>query len=130
MTNSKMTSVLIPESTVTDRYSAGDFAVAYRIKVPLVRLDDVIPANTPIGLLKIDVQGYELAVLEGAQAVLRSTFALMLEMNYVAHYKGSPIFDVVYEAVRSYGFQTFGISAPYGGKDGPLWADALFVKRA
>jgi FkbM family methyltransferase len=126
--NSKMASVLAPEPLVTHGYAAGDFAVINRVKVPLVRLDDVIPSGTAIGLLKIDVQGYEISVLEGAKTSLRSTFALLLEVNYVAHYDGGVTFDAVHETIRSHGFRTFGISAPYGGKDGPMWADALFVR--
>ena len=101
-----------------------------RVRVPLVRLDDVIPSGIAIGLLKIDVQGAELAVLEGAEVSLRSTFALLLEVNT------SPITRVARPLMPctklfgSHGFRTFGVSAPYGGKDGPMWADALFVQDA
>ncbi len=126
--NSRMASVLTPDSKVSEGYPVGDFTVAHRIKVPLVRLDDVLPAGIPIGLLKIDVQGYEIPVLEGAAATLRNTFALLLEVNYVAHYEGGAKFDDLHNAVRSHGFRTFGISAPYGGIDGPMWADAMFVR--
>lgn len=128
--NSKMASVLAPSPLVAGDYEEGDFAMTGSIKVPLVRLDDVIPAGTRIGLLKIDVQGYEMQVLEGAAITLRSTFALLLEMNYVAHYEGGVAFDAVHEAIRQHGFRTYGISEPYGGKDGPLWADALFVRES
>jgi FkbM family methyltransferase len=38
--------------------------------VPLVRLDQVIPANIPIGFVKIDVQGAESLVLEGMRGLL------------------------------------------------------------
>lgn len=36
------------------------------------RLDDVMPASDRVIMLKIDVEGHELAVIEGAQALLRS----------------------------------------------------------
>ncbi len=126
--NSKMASVLAPASTVGEDYEAEDFKVTRRVKVPMKRLDDVIPSGTQVGLLKIDVQGYELAVLEGAAETLRSTTALLMEVNYVPHYEGGAAFDAIHEAVRRHGFRTYGISAPYGGKDGPLWADAMFVR--
>jgi len=41
-----------------------------RFKVRLCRLDDYIPEPTKIGLCKIDVEGYELAVLQGARRAL------------------------------------------------------------
>ena len=127
-TNSKMASVLAPDQRVAEGYGGGDFDIQQRVKVPLVRLDDVIPQGTEIGLLKIDVQGYELPVLEGAAQTLRSTQTLLMEVNYTPHYHGGAAFDVLHEAVRRHGFRTFGVSAPYVGHEGPLWADALFVR--
>ena len=41
------------------------------ISVRLVRLDDVIPEEVPISLLKVDVEGGELAVLQGARSMLQ-----------------------------------------------------------
>ena len=128
--NSKMASVLAPESQMLAGYAEGDFEVANRVKVPLLRIDDVIPPGTKVGLMKIDVQGYELPALEGAKITLRSTFAILIEVNYVVHYQGSTTFDALHEALRGYGFRTFGVSAPYCGPNGPLWADALFVRCA
>ena len=126
--NSKLASVLKPNDEIANGYENGDFDVERRIKVPLVRLDDVIPSDGNIGLLKIDVQGYELPVLKGAARTLRRTFALLMEVNYVAHYGGGAAFDDLHEAVRQYGFRTYGVSAPYFGPNGPLWADAMFVR--
>lgn len=42
--------------------------------VPMVRLDDVLPPDAPIGVVKINVQGTELMVVEGMRGILgRST---------------------------------------------------------
>jgi FkbM family methyltransferase len=128
--NARMASVLAPLPAMAGNYEPGDMSVEERGKVPIVRLDDVIPANTTVDLLKIDVQGYELAVLEGAVRTLERTRTLLLEVNYVAHYEGAPCIDQVVEAVRMHGFRTFGMSAPYSGTEGPLWADAMFVRNS
>ncbi len=41
------------------------------IRVPLETLDHVIPPNQSVAFIKIDVEGAELAVLKGAQALLQ-----------------------------------------------------------
>ena len=38
--------------------------------VPMVTLDAMVPADMPVGLVKIDVQGFELPVVQGAGTVL------------------------------------------------------------
>jgi FkbM family methyltransferase len=48
----------------------GEKPAAATVEVPLVRLDDVIESNLPVDLIKIDVEGAELDVLEGAAATL------------------------------------------------------------
>jgi FkbM family methyltransferase len=52
------------------------------IEVPVKRLDDMIGADVPT-LIKIDVEGYEQAVLEGAPRLLanQSVLAVIVEMN-------------------------------------------------
>jgi FkbM family methyltransferase len=54
-----------------------------RIEVPVRRLDDVLTelGVQRIGLLKIDVEGWELQVLDGAEDCLRRTDRLVLEVD-------------------------------------------------
>lgn len=48
----------------------GEKPTAATVEVPLVRLDDMIEGNSPVDLIKIDVEGAELEVLEGATATI------------------------------------------------------------
>ncbi|MCF8257733.1 MAG: FkbM family methyltransferase [Flavobacteriales bacterium] len=48
------------------------------IEVELKRLDDVIPSDIPIGLIKIDVEGAEMGVLRGAKALLNRDRPLVI----------------------------------------------------
>lgn len=49
------------------------------VAIPMVSLDDVLPFQEPLALLKIDVEGYEKFVLEGASRLLSSTKCIYFE---------------------------------------------------
>ncbi|GAX28458.1 hypothetical protein FisN_4Hu351 [Fistulifera solaris] len=40
-------------------------------RIPLITIDSIIPLSLPVAVLKIDVQGYEYAVLQGAKQLLQ-----------------------------------------------------------
>lgn len=126
--NSKMSSVLPPQPGIEAFYANGDYAVLQRLKVRVVRLDDVVAPETRIGLLKIDVQGYEMEVLRGATRTLRQTAALLIEVNYTPHYEGAVGFNDLHAFLTAAGFHLHGISAPYCDENRPLWADAMYVR--
>jgi hypothetical protein len=81
-----------------------------------------------VDLLKVDVQGFESAVLFGAQRVLRNTRAVLLEVLLKSHYKGDHTFPELWNQMTEYGFSLWSLSEPYSGSEGEaLWADAVFV---
>lgn len=127
--NSKMASVLAPQRGIEKSYAAGDYAIIEKVMVPVMRLDDAVPAGTNIGLLKLDVQGYEMEALRGGTRVLTETKALLVEINYVPHYEGAVDFDVLHQFLGEAGFRLHGISAPFVDQGKPLWADAMYVRR-
>jgi FkbM family methyltransferase len=73
---------------------------------PLNRLDDVC---TLLGsdhlLLKIDVQGYEKAVLDGAPKLLTKCEAIMLEMSLKPLYQGQSLAIDLWGYLRRKGFE-------------------------
>jgi len=56
-----------------------------RIEVPVVRVDDIVPADRSVDLVKIDVEGFEPLVLQGMQAVLARSpdAAVVVEVSYI-----------------------------------------------
>jgi len=82
-------------------------------------------------LLKIDVQGYELEVLEGAINSLISIDLIIVEATFLKLYKSQPLFEDVYDFLYSRGFRYRGnfdqIINPNTGRI--LQADAIFVKQ-
>jgi FkbM family methyltransferase len=104
-----------------------------RITVPLARLDDQLDRMTlePSTLLKIDVQGYEAAVLRGAAETLRQVDYLLTEVSFQELYAGQPLFDEMHDLLKRAGFRYAGsLDTMLSPLDGSvLQADALFIRK-
>lgn len=99
--------------------------------VEIRRLDDVIDRHTlarPV-LLKIDVQGGELGVLQGGQQTLEMIDAVLVEVSFVELYTGQALADDVFDYLRDYDFSCVGTwSVTYGRRGECLQADFLFAR--
>jgi FkbM family methyltransferase len=83
-------------------------------EVPVVRVDDLVAARSWPGpyLLKADVEGAELRVLEGASRVLSETELVMLEVNLFEFLPGQPQLHDVVAFMKERGFVAYDF---YGG---------------
>lgn len=109
--------------------------------VETVRLDDITEAH-PCDFLKLDVQGAELLVLEGAPQTLKTTLGIITEVNFLPIYKGQALFADVDINLRDQGlsFHTLvgGGARPYRPliKDANpnrsfaqvIWSNALYFR--
>jgi hypothetical protein len=98
--------------------------------VPLLTLDSQTANIGTVDVLKIDVQGYEDQVLEGAIETLRKTRSLLIEVNYAPdYYEGGPQFlDLCDVLCKRATMRLFAVSSPALSADGePAWADAVFI---
>lgn len=59
--------------------------------------------------IKIDTQGYEDRVLDGATEVLEKAVGLHLELSFVPLYEGQPLFDKVIDRLHDAGFHVWGL---------------------
>lgn len=55
-----------------------------KVEIDVVALDDALPADIVVDLLKIDVEGHELAVLQGAEKLIRRSPTLAIVMEWSA----------------------------------------------
>jgi FkbM family methyltransferase len=108
--------------------------------VNTARLDDALPGEDT-DFLKIDVQGGELAVLQGAATLLQSAVMVQTEVEFVEIYEGQPLFADVDRHLRSQGFwfhafvdqgartlKPLRLGAPDRGIKQMLWADAVYIR--
>jgi protein O-GlcNAc transferase len=110
--------------------------------VVTVALDDLL-GDEVVDYVKIDVQGGELAVFEGAERLLRNTLVIHTEVEFVEMYENQPLFSDVDQYLRRQGFGLVKFLGPRSGPLRPcvfggnvntggsqlLWSDALYVKK-
>ncbi len=101
-----------------------------KTEVPLNTLDN-LNSYAPPYLLKIDVEGAELGVLQGAKNTLKETDMIIMEMSVVRRLAHEPSFAKMIAYLDECGFDLFDIpSLSQMGANGPLvYLDAAFVRR-
>ena len=109
------------------------YAVTEQRTVPGIPLDELWRARQLRGpsILKVDVEGDELAVLEGAPEVLRSCQFLILEVEIRELFVGRPTLDLVARRLAERGFVLDDLLELGYGPTGDLHVlDAAFVPTA
>jgi FkbM family methyltransferase len=93
-------------SGLKQRAFQGQNYVPEQIKVTVETLDHVIPENLPIHLIKIDVEGAELQVLQGADNILKKYKPIVL---FEFGLGGSDLYDSTPQKMYDY-LQECGLS--------------------
>ncbi|HET9404582.1 MAG TPA: FkbM family methyltransferase, partial [Burkholderiales bacterium] len=103
------------------------------------RLDD-IPEVSGTDFLKLDVQGGEIMVLNGAVRTLRDVLVIHAEAEFLPMYKNQPLFSDIDPWMRAHGFvlhkiPILGVRAlyPFSTTDAAaanqvLWSDVVYVR--
>lgn len=84
-----------------------------RVRIRTTRLDDYIPPGSRVDLIKLDIQGYELHALRGADRVLADNSAVKLLLEfwpYGLRQAGAPWKDLV-EFLQGRGFTLHEVSS-------------------
>jgi FkbM family methyltransferase len=104
-----------------------------REPVKLYKLDTIFDNHYQIGdkiFVKIDTQGYEKRVLEGALNSIPKIAGFQIELSLVPLYKDSPLFFELIEYLNSLGFSLFSVeNGFYEEKTGRLLQlDGIFFR--
>ena len=102
------------------------------IEVPSITLDAYCARRgiEHIDVLKMDVQGGELAALRGAKRLLaeRRIAAIFTEVFFVPHYAGAPLFHAIWSHLEIFGYTLFTLFPTREGRNGQLrFGDAIFI---
>lgn len=118
-------SLLEITSRQTETFAGTEKAGEEEVRV--VTLDGFFackPIERP-ALLKIDVQGYELEVLTGAEGVLEQIDSILVECSFVEFYAGQPLFGEVFRYLSEKGYSLRGGNVT--SRDGQAWLHGDFV---
>ncbi|MEQ8747385.1 FkbM family methyltransferase [Pyruvatibacter sp.] len=100
------------------------------VTVPVERLDTMIKTLTRPALLKIDVQGFEYEVLQGASALIHSFECIYVEASFTELYEGQKLADGVTTYLEEMGFSCTGRFNSTGDETRNLvQADLLFRRQ-
>jgi FkbM family methyltransferase len=98
-------------------------------EVTITTLNESLPKDKPISIIKIDVQGYELEVLKGADSVLKRTSIIVLEVNNHDYYVGSPKYYDIDQYLRNKNFILYDIFPSTKDKGQLKEWDSVYVRK-
>lgn len=98
-------SMLAPTAAQIEEFPMIQFGL--RQTVPMRTLDSWAESNgvTRVDFMWLDMQGYELRALDGAQQVMLGTSAIHMEISNVRLYDGTPLYPEVKARLAEWGFR-------------------------
>jgi FkbM family methyltransferase len=84
-----------------------------------------------IDILKMDIQGGELAALNGMKSILSQKKVKLIysEVFFIEQYLQQPLFHDISGFLHGYGYVLQDLYSPYYGKGCIAWGDVIFVKK-
>lgn len=115
-------------------YESDQASAGRELRLPMTTLAALTDGSrfAQPDLIKIDVQGAELQVLSGGEALLASCQAVILEVSLVREYEGCPLIHEVVQYMVERGFHVYDVctiwrNTPTGAMN---QADVIFVPRS
>ncbi|MEI6167182.1 MAG: FkbM family methyltransferase [bacterium] len=121
-------------------FAGEGFAVEREIEVTSSSLNEVYlkEAIALPDFLKLDTQGSELEILQGADAIINNACMIEIEVEFLEMYEGQPLFHDVLKYMTEQGFELLYLNRVFGQRNqvfegksrGQLiFGDALFGRR-
>ena len=127
------TNSLLPNSERIAEFAPPHMVVPTgQVEVDVRRLDEFCSEQSihVVDVLKVDAQGYERKILEGAGDMLQPSRirAVYLELMFTPFYEGQCWGGELIELMRNRGYRLYGLTGvSFEKNEGWRWSDAMFV---
>jgi FkbM family methyltransferase len=119
--NNGQSNTLLEPGLCLEQYP--DIEYNSKVQVKMIRMNDYHKDITPMNLLNMDVEGYELEVLKGATKHLAHIDYIICEVSSEERYKGQALYKDIDSFLEPFGFER--IETDWGGIN---WGDAFYMK--
>lgn len=126
--NVSSSSLIAVDSAIGDEFFSKNLKVNDTEEITVRTLDTEIAVGELVNILKIDVQGYEMEVLLGAEQTLSRTNIVLVEMQNHQFYKNAPQYHEIDSFLLSKNFVLFDIMPALRKKRKLYEWDAIYVK--
>lgn len=124
---SRTCSSLLKPTGIREKHADKPMEVARTAQVNVVRLDAMLPGG--VDVVKLDLQGYELEALRGAEGLLPGVSAVLCEVAFMDLYAGQPLADDIVAWMQERGFVLEGFyRVTRNAQTQRVSADALFLR--
>jgi FkbM family methyltransferase len=98
-------SLLPPSQSHTAEYSFVSFGK--RMSIEVTSIDEWAQKQgiDRVDFMRLDMQGYEIEALKGAECTLKRTSAIQLEVSHIQLYQGAPLYAEVKDWMARLGFR-------------------------
>lgn len=108
-------------SSMLEPLKSVEYAVDRMVTAPSIGINSVLRASAPGSLLKLDVQGYEMSLIEGIDFSFSGCpEVLQLELAIKATYKDEILYTTVVDFLKGKGYQLIYVFPGVANGDGQL----------
>ena len=132
-----VSSHFMPKHEFIARYPLSErFDVLSSASISCLTVDEILLGNSsPCDFIKLDIQGGELAVLQGAESAISQCLGLEVEVEFLRIYDGQPLFGDICTFLQARGIEFIDFinlnrweRTAYRGFGQCVFGDALFMR--
>ncbi len=121
-------SLLRPRTGIAGEFAANSWDIIGEVSVKKISYDQLVANEAEVSILKLDIQGAEMKVLNNSREGLQRTKSVIIEVTFTPHYEGDSGFPELHDLMAQKGFGLYRLALPYDRGARALYADAVYVR--